>query len=125
MSQNYYNKHLKNFARNLRNDSTVSEIHLWTKVLQNKQTGYTFLRQRPIDNYIADFMCRPLRLIIELDGYSHNFKYENDLERDKKLSELGYKTLRFHDDEVMKDLLNVERTIHLEIEKRKTDLNLF
>jgi very-short-patch-repair endonuclease len=125
MHQNFYNKQLRGFARNFRKDSTHSEIHLWTNILKNKQTGYTFLRQRSIDNFIADFMCRALKLIIEVDGYSHNFKYEEDVERDRKLLELGYKTIRFHDDEVMHDLENVERAIMHEIKEREKELQLF
>jgi very-short-patch-repair endonuclease len=70
-------------------------------------------------------MCRTLKLIIEVDGFSHNFKYEKDLERERKLLELGYKTIRFHDDEVMHDLDNVERAIMHEIKEREKELKLF
>ena len=73
--------------------------------------GFQFLRQRSIGNYIADFMCKELYLIIEIDGYSHDFKYEEDIERDKKLKELGFHTLRFTDDEVKNHITNVERAI--------------
>ena len=67
-----YHKDLKEIARKLRNDSTPAEIRLWTKLLRSKQMkGYQFLRQRPVLNYIADFMCKELRLIIEVDGESH------------------------------------------------------
>lgn len=108
---NQYNKKLKPFARALRTRSTKAEVRLWCEVLSNSQTGYPFLRQRPILNYIADFQCKDLKLIIEVDGYSHNFKTEEDLERDKKLADLGFTTLRFSDKEVMEELPNVRRTI--------------
>ncbi len=124
MHQNNYNKQLNGFARHLRKASTFSEIKLWSSLLKNKLTGYTFLRQRPIDNYITDFMCRKLKLVIEVDGYSHNFKYEEDIIRDERLAELGYKTLRFHDEEVMQNLENVERTIIFEMKERERLLNL-
>ena len=69
-----YNPKLKQLARKLRNDSTRAEIKLW-KELQNKQVyGYKFTRQKPIGNYIADFFCNKLKLVIEVDGYSHNFE---------------------------------------------------
>ncbi len=84
---------------------------MWCEVLSKGKTGYGFLRQRPIGNYIADFMCKELKLIIEVDGYSHNFKTVEDQERDEVLSNLGFTVLRFTDEEVMKDLSNVERTI--------------
>ena len=53
--------------------------------------GLQFIRQYAIDKYIADFACRKIRLIIEIDGYSHNNKYVEDLKRDERLKELGYK----------------------------------
>ena len=115
----YYNKNLKELARQLRKNSTRAEIRLWTEVLRGKYTGYTFLRQRPILHYIADFMCKDLQLIIELDGYSHNFEqqWKKDLKRQKELEDKGFKILRFTDHEVMKDLENVEREIMYWIEK--------
>lgn len=115
-NNSHYNQQLKPLAKNLRNDSTKAEIKLWCEVLSKGKTGYTFLRQRPISNYIADFMCKELRLIIEVDGYSHNFKALEDNERDSKLSALGYATLRFSDEEVIKNLPNVQRVIEAFIE---------
>ncbi len=110
-SNSHYNKSLKSLAKGLRTESTKAEIRLWCEVLSKGKTGYTFLRQRPIENYIADFMCKELKLIIEVDGYSHNFKFDEDEERDKNLTKLGYTVLRFSDEEVMRDLVNVERAI--------------
>jgi len=108
---NNYNKNLKSFAKKLRTESTKAEIQLWCELLSKSKTGYTFLRQRPIGNYIVDFMCKELKLIIEVDGYSHNFKTAEDIARDSELADLGFTTLRFSDEEVMKDLANVERVI--------------
>ncbi len=108
---NNYNPKLKPFARSLRQESTKAEVRLWCEVLSKGKTGYTFLRQRPIGNYIADFLCKELKLIIEVDGYSHNFKTEEDIKRDKDIADLGFTTIRFTDNEVMKDLANVERVI--------------
>ena len=84
---------------------------MWCELLSKGKTGYAFLRQRSIDKYIADFMCKELKLIVEVDGYSHNFKTREDQERDIVLVNLGYKVLRFTDEEVMKDLPNVQRVI--------------
>jgi len=108
---NHYNQKLKPFARSLRKESTKAEVRLWCEVLSRGKTGYTFLRQRPVGSYIADFFCKELKLVIEVDGYSHNFKSEEDIQRDEDLAELGFTTLRFSDTEVMKDLANVERVI--------------
>ncbi|MCA1763890.1 MAG: DUF559 domain-containing protein [Flavobacteriales bacterium] len=56
-SNSHYNKQLKEFARNLRNHSTKAEIILWKHILRASGTGVAFRRQRPIDRYIADFIC--------------------------------------------------------------------
>ena len=108
-----YHPKLKELARKLRNDSTKAEIKLW-KELQNKQVyGYKFTRQKPIGNYIADFFCNKLRLVIELDGYSHNFEETLDKDRKKEqfLNDLGITVLRVDDEEVMKDMNNVLKEI--------------
>jgi len=66
-----YNHKLKELARKLRNDSTLSEIMLWNYLNGKQMLGYDFDRQRPIDNYIVDFYCKDLKLAIEIDGESH------------------------------------------------------
>ena len=113
-----YNKRLKHFSRKLRLNSTKGEIILWSKVLsKRKMLGYQFLRQYPVDNYIADFVCRKIRLIIEVDGSSHNNKHEEDLKRDDKLKELGFITIRFEEIKIYKELDNVTRSIENSIKE--------
>lgn len=114
-----YNKDLKELARKLRKDSTPAEIRLWSELLRaKKMKGYQFLRQRPVLNYIADFMCKKLRLIIEVDGYSHESEKQwyKDRIRQEELEEYGFTILRFTDDEVLNDLDNVHRVIEQWIE---------
>jgi len=95
------NQSLKEYSRELRNNSTLGEIILWKKVLRaRKFHGYQFNRQFIIGNFIVDFICRKLKLIIEVDGYSHQFKHKQDAERDKILGELGYTVLRIKEAEV-------------------------
>ncbi|MFC3562010.1 endonuclease domain-containing protein [Pedobacter jamesrossensis] len=111
---NNYNKNLKSFARSNRKEGTKAEIRLWCELLRNRQMhGYPFLRQRPIGNYIADFFSKDLKLIIEVDGLTHN--WEEQLQRDKKreldLTEMGFNVIRFNDCEVIDDIENVNRTI--------------
>lgn len=114
----HYNKNLKSFARRLRKDSTPGEIKLWMEVLSKKQMkGYRFLRQRPILNYIVDFFCKELKLVIEVDGSSHIFKQEQDVIRDKKLNSLGFYIIRFEEMEVRYDINNVLRELEYQIEK--------
>ncbi|MGV3640309.1 MAG: endonuclease domain-containing protein [Adhaeribacter sp.] len=118
-TNNQYNKRLKPLANQLRKDSTKSEIRLWCELLSGKRlNGYGFLRQRTIGNYIVDFMCKELKLVIEVDGYSHNFKTEDDEKRDKVLQGMGFTVLRFSDKEVMEDLRNVQRTLEAFIESQ-------
>ena len=114
---NFYR--LTPFARELRNDSTKSEIRLWCESLRAGQMmGKKFLRQRPIGDYIVDFVCRELKIIIELDGYSHDFKYKRDIKRDKYFTDLGYTVLRFEDEEVMKHIENIDAVIEQTIEEK-------
>ena len=102
MSKNYhYNKQLKNYSRRLRTDSTKAEVLLWTYVLKAKKTGFQFNRQYAIENYIVDFICRKLKLIIEIDGGSHFYRDEEDFIKQKNLEELGFQILRFSEAEVI------------------------
>lgn len=79
--------------------------------------GYQFLRQFPIDYYIADFACRKLRLIIEVDGYSHNFKQKEDQRRTEYLNTLGYTVMRFTEKEVRTQIAGIGRAIEDYIEE--------
>lgn len=114
-SNNYhYNKKLQPFANRLRKNMTKAEACLWKYVLRAGQLqGYKFRRQRPVLNYIADFMCPELMLIIEVDGITHLDEEvaEKDEIRQKALEEIGFTVLRFNDDEVLKDIRNVERVL--------------
>jgi very-short-patch-repair endonuclease len=91
-----YNKKLKPFARKLRKHGTKGEALLWRDVLKAKQHwSYQFNRQLIIGNYIVDFICRKLNLIIEIDGSSHFAKNEEDYKRQIYLENRGYTILRF------------------------------
>lgn len=108
-----YNSKLKILARNLRNNSTKSEIILWSYLKGSKMMNCKFSRQKPIDNYIADFFCNELKLVIELDGYSHQIDevFEKDVKKTKVLNNLGITVLRFDDKEVFENIDNVLREI--------------
>ena len=95
-----YNPALKEKARQLRNDSTKTEILLWTFLRSRQLRGYDFHRQKPIDEYIVDFFCNELMLAIEIDGVSHIGKELYDAKRQRKLEDLGVRFLRFKDDDV-------------------------
>ncbi|MBN1634382.1 MAG: DUF559 domain-containing protein [Ignavibacteria bacterium] len=111
---NYYNKNLKQNANKLRKEMTKAEACLWKYVLRTRQMkGYTFNRQRFILNYIADFFCKELKLIIEVDGATHFEEevYKKDIVRQRILEEHGYKIIRFMDEEILNEINNVAENI--------------
>ena len=102
-----YNSRLQPFANDLRHRMTKAEVYLWKYALRASGVkGYPFRRQRPVLNYIADFMCKNLNLIIEVDGGSHEWlgAVERDAIRQKRLEEAGFKVIRFSDEEVLNKL---------------------
>ncbi|MBN1408829.1 MAG: endonuclease domain-containing protein [Calditrichaceae bacterium] len=101
-----YNPSLKYRARELRKNSTLSEVLLW-KQIKGKALGYEFHRQVPIDQFIVDFYCHELLLAIEIDGSSHNDKFEYDKERQFKLENLGVEFIRFNDSDVKQNMAAV------------------
>jgi len=106
----YYNKSLSENANSLRKSLTKAEASLWKYLLMGRQMeGYQFRRQRPILHYIADFMCKELRLIIEVDGITHNEEnvLKNDKIRQDDLESFGFKVIRFTDTEVLKNISGV------------------
>jgi very-short-patch-repair endonuclease len=112
-SNHYYNKNLKQLAAQKRKNSTTAEIVIWNNLLKGKRLGVKFLRQRPIHNYIVDFFCKELSLIIEIDGYSHTLDEikEKDNRREAVLTSLGFEIIRFTDKRVLEDINNVEISI--------------
>jgi len=111
-----YDATLKNLARQLRKNSTRSEVLLWQRLKGKQMKGYAFYRQRPMDRYIVDFFCPELMLAIEIDGLSHLFRGETDLERQERLEVLGVRFLRFDDLEIKRNLKEVLDIIALRIE---------
>ncbi len=86
-------------AGQLRKEPTPAEAKLWSRI-RNDQLGVTFRRQHAIGNYIPDFCSPKAKLIIELDGSQHLEQEEYDEERTKYLNSLGYKVIRFWNNEV-------------------------
>jgi very-short-patch-repair endonuclease len=115
-SNNHHNKNLNNLARAQRKNMPPGERKLWYEALcTKKMMNYSFVRQRSIGNYIADFFCKELRLIIEVDGKTHDWRVEEDTERDRVLSNLGYFILRIRHIDVMNDFDAVLRIIECKI----------
>lgn len=125
MSKPYlpYNKNLKLFSRQLRNESTLAEVLLWKYLRAGNVRGYKFNRQKPLLNYIVDFYCKKLNLVIEVDGYSHEFKYKEDKKRQKEIEELGLRFLRLQEAQIKKDFDNVVRAIDITIDEIESESN--
>jgi very-short-patch-repair endonuclease len=86
--------------------------------------GYQFLRQKPIKNYIVDFYCSKLKLIIEIDGDSHIGKEEADLFRQKEIESQGVMFLRFNDLDVKKNIGGVLTAIEKWIDEAEKTIPL-
>ena len=112
-------KLLKEFAKENRRHMTDAEKVLW-KVLCQSKCSFKFRRQHPIYDYIADFICLEKRLIIEVDGAYHcePQQQEDDQIRTDILSDMGYKVLRFTNDEVLSNPHTVLNMIKDEINNK-------
>ncbi|STX28537.1 putative restriction endonuclease-like [Legionella beliardensis] len=91
---------LRQHAKKLRQQSTMTERHLWYHLRANR-LGYKFKRQVPIGKYIVDFACLEKRLIIELDGSQHFDNQTYDEERTAWFNGHGFKVLRFWNNAVL------------------------
>ncbi len=99
---------LKMLAKDKRNHMTEAESVLWS-FLKSKSLGVRFRRQHPIAGYIPDFVCLSKRLIIEIDGGYHNVDTQilSDEERTNYLNEKGFEVIRFTNDEVLNNTIDV------------------
>lgn len=96
-------------ARRMRKSMTDAEAKLWQELRAHRLEGLGFRRQMPVSGYIADFACLEHKLIIEVDG-SHHAEGEQLIHDEKRavcLKEQGWLTLRFWNDDVLKDINNV------------------
>ncbi|QOZ50033.1 endonuclease domain-containing protein [Bradyrhizobium sp. CCBAU 53338] len=100
-------------AKQLRRSMTRAEKLLWRYLKANRIDGLGIRRQTPIGNYVADFVCFSSKLIIELDGESHDFeeRQKADQRRDAFFTAEGFQVLRFTNEQVMTNLEGVVQTI--------------
>jgi very-short-patch-repair endonuclease len=95
----------------------MAENLLWQAIRNNQLGGLKFKRQLPILDYIVDFVCLRVRLIVELDGGQHADSIADNM-RDERLYQAGFKTLRFWNDEIIGNLDGVCSQILYEASKR-------
>ena len=88
-------------ARELRLGATDAERLLWSRLRLRQLKGFRFRRQHPIDHYIADFACIDARLVVELDGAHHIDQVDADQRRSDDLQALGFRVIRFWNDDVL------------------------
>tara|TARA_R110002033_G_scaffold69151_2_gene120553 strand:- start:1770 stop:2135 length:366 start_codon:yes stop_codon:yes gene_type:complete len=101
-----YDPKLKLLARQLRKNSTLPEVLIWQNIKQ-RAYGIQFHRQVPMLNYIADFYCHEIGLVIEIDGDSHDHSFLYDAKRQAEIEAYGVVFLRFSNDEVKKNMFSV------------------
>ncbi len=115
-----YNPRLKERARELRKHMTKAERKLWNDFLRS--LSLTVLRQKPLDNYIVDFYCAKVKLVIEIDGGVHDSAeaIEHDEIKDATLEGYGLTVLRFRNEEVLQNFERVCKTIKNVIDDKST-----
>ena len=91
----------RDFARGLRRRQTDAERRVWARLRDRRLFGVKFARQVPIGPYVVDFCCRERKLIVELDGGQHAARADYDAGRTAGLERLGYRVLRFWDNEAL------------------------
>lgn len=113
-------KSLKPLAKSNRFEMTLPEKVVWN-IIRKNQLGVKFRRQQVIFDFIVDFVCLDIKLAIEIDGESHNEQVEYDSYRTNVLNELGYKVVRFSNNDVMINGDAVKKSIKIAIETIKSN----
>lgn len=113
-----YNPELKLLARQLRKNSTLPEVLLWQNIKQ-RAYGVQFHRQVPMLNYIVDFYCHEIGLVIEIDGCSHDYIFEYDSKRQSEIEAFGITFLRFFNEDVKKNMFSVLLVIEEKVKELK------
>jgi very-short-patch-repair endonuclease len=99
-------------AKELRREMTPAETTLWQELRANK-LGVHFRRQQVIAGFIVDFYCHKAALVIEVDGDIHDLQKEEDAKREKALTELSLRVVRFRNEEIIKNIDEVIRAIRV------------
>jgi len=99
-------------ARKLRQQMTDAELKMWSLLRRGQIDGYRFRKQVPIGPYVVDFACLKKRLIIEIDGGQHSTQKAQDDERTRVLEQLGYRVLRFWNNDILTNPDGVLTRLH-------------
>ncbi len=110
---------LQHYAKSLRRTLTPPEARLWAALKGRGVAGAKFSRQIVVGRYIADFMCKAHRLIVEVDGAQHDLTHAADQERERWLRSQGYRVLRFRNADVRDNLDGVMAVIAAAVAERR------
>jgi very-short-patch-repair endonuclease len=118
MTKHYNKIAAKIHRRRLRKVATKTERLLWKYLKRKRLDGYKFRRQYSIDNFIVDFYCVEKKLVIELDGESHNRKEIQDYDkvRQEYIETFGIKFIRFSNSDVVNNIEQVIEYIRLALQ---------
>ncbi len=103
----------------MRKSATPAEQKLWQALRNRNLEGYKFRRQHPLGNFIVDFFCAEVGLVIEVDGWGHLKQREYDQARTDWLEDRGYHVVRYWNDDVLMNLDEVTQDIVKNCKKLK------
>ncbi|HKX04655.1 MAG TPA: DUF559 domain-containing protein [Methylomirabilota bacterium] len=101
----------RGYARGLRRRQTDAERRLWARLRDRRLLGAKFARQVPIGPHTVEFCCREVKLVVELDGGQHALQVTYDVERTAFLTHLGYRVVRFWDNDALANIEGVLQRI--------------
>ena len=112
----------KDQRKALRQNMTPAEAMLWRVLRSRGAGGLKFRRQQGIGPFVLDFYCPEVRLCVELDGSSHDYRYDYDVHRTQFLGEQGIRVVRFRNEQVFTCLDGVvEEIVRIGHEIRETE----
>lgn len=114
---------LKPLARQMRHKPTPAEQVLWQHLRNRAVLDYKFRRQYSIDRFVVDFVCIEAALIIEVDGEIHQYTADEDSIRQEFLESLGFRVLRFSNEQVLREIDEVLRQISEKLTSPPTPLH--
>ena len=104
-------------ARDLRARQTLAESLLWYVLRGRRLCGLKFRRQYPIEPFIVDFACVERRLVVEIDGGYHDYVYQQDKSRERRIEAAGWQVVRFSNEDVLGNVeavaIAIARSLHL------------
>jgi len=109
---------IKAASKRLRREQTPAEKKLWKHLRSRQLGGFKFRRQMAIQRFVVDFCCPAAKLIVEIDGDTHDGRGEYDQRRTRKLAKERYRVVRFTNSDVHERLTLVLEAIEAECRRR-------